>query len=159
MTHIRTHLEPGDIGYIIYLHGLLYAREYGLDHSFEGYVAERLGEFGKQYDANKDYFAVAEIDEGIAGSIMIQGLPDNTAMLRFFLVHPDARGRGLGKELMKRALDFCREHRFTTVFLWTISELQAAIHLYKQAGFECTERNTHEVWGATRTEERYDLVL
>src|SRR5690349_6978503 len=98
---IRTHIQPGDIGYIIYLHGLLYAREYNLDHTFEGGVAERLGEFGKQYDPNKDYFAVAEIDGRIVGSIMIQGLPDNTAMLRFFLVHPDARGRGLGKELMK----------------------------------------------------------
>ncbi|HEY2961561.1 MAG TPA: GNAT family N-acetyltransferase [Pyrinomonadaceae bacterium] len=155
---IRTHIEPGDIGYITYLHGVLYAREYGLDHTFEGHVAERLGEFAKQYDPSKDYFAVAEIDQRIVGSIMIHGLPDNTAMLRFFLVHPDARGRGLGKELMGRALAFCREHAFERIFLWTISDLKTAIHLYKQAGFECTERNTHEIWGASRTEERYDLV-
>jgi len=156
---IRTHIEPGDIGYIIYLHGLLYAREYALDNTFESYVAERIGQFGQQYDASKDFFAVAEIEQQIVGSIMIQGLPDNTAMLRFFLVHPDARGRGLGKEFMKRAVDFCREHGFEKVFLWTISELKTAIHLYKQAGFECTERHTREVWGASHTEERYDLVL
>lgn len=156
---IRSHMEPGDIGYIIYLHGLLYAREYGLDHTFESYVAERIGQFGQQYDASKDYFAVAAIDDRIVGSIMIQGLPDNTGMLRFFLVHPDARGRGLGKEFMKRALAFCRERGFDRVFLATISELKTAIHLYEQAGFECTERKTHEIWGALRTEERYDLVL
>lgn len=156
---IRSHMEPGDIGYIIYLHGLLYAREYGLDHTFESYVAERIGQFGQQYDASKDYFAVAAIDDRIVGSIMIQGLPDNTGMLRFFLVHPDARGRGLGKEFMKRALDFCRERGFDRVFLATISELKTAIHLYEQAGFECTERKTHEIWGALRTEARYDLVL
>ena len=119
---IRTHIEPGDIGYIIYLHGLLYAREYRLDHTFESFVAERIGQFGQQYDASKDYFAVAEIDDRIVGSIMIQGLPDNTGMLRFFLVHPDARGRGLGKEFMKRAVNFCREHGFERVFLWTISD-------------------------------------
>jgi N-acetylglutamate synthase-like GNAT family acetyltransferase len=156
---IRTRLEPGDIGYVVYLHGTLYAREYQLDHAFEGYVAQRIGEFAQQYDSSKDYIAIAELDGQIVGSIVINGLPDNTAMLRFFLVHPDARGRGLGYLLMNNALAFCREHSFKSVFLWTISELKAAAHLYKQAGFECTERNTHERWGALRTEERYDLVL
>lgn len=156
---IRTRLEPGDVGYVIYLHGALYAREYGLDHTFEGYVAERLGDFAKQYDPRTDYFAVAEMDGRIVGSIVIDGQEDQTAMLRFFLVHPDARGRGLGRELMNRSLAFCREHSFKSIFLWTITELKTAIHLYQQAGFECTERNTHEVWGALRTEERYDLVL
>jgi N-acetylglutamate synthase-like GNAT family acetyltransferase len=159
LIQIRTQLEPGDVGYIIYLHGMLYAREYELDHTFEGYVAERLGQFAKQYDPSKDYFAVAEQDGRIVGSIVIDAQDDQTAMLRFFLLHPHARGRGLGHQLMNEALVFCREHAFKQVFLWTITELKAAIHLYKQAGFECTERKTHEVWGALRTEERYDLVL
>jgi len=156
---IRTHIQPGDIGYVIYLHGLLYAREYNLDHTFEGYVAERLGEFGKKYDPQKDYFAVAEIDERIVGSIMIQGLPDNTAMLRFFLVHPDARGRGLGHQLMEQALAFCRKIGFKKITLWTISELKAAAHLYRLAGFVVTREKTHEIWGATRTEQEYELNL
>jgi N-acetylglutamate synthase-like GNAT family acetyltransferase len=156
---IRTSLEPGDVGYVIYLHGTLYAREYGLDHTFEGYVAERLGDFARQYDSSTDYFAVMEMDGRIVGSIVIDGQEDQTAMLRFFLVHPEARGRGLGQELMNRALAFCREHSFKSVFLWTLSDLKTAIHIYQQSGFACTERHTHEVWGALRTEERYDLVL
>ena len=156
---IRTQLKPGDIGYLIYLHGVLYAREYGLDHTFEGHVAEKLGEFARQYDPSRDLIAIAETDQQIVGSIMIHGLPEQTAMLRFYLLHPDARGRGLGKQLMKLALDFCRAHNYKNVFLWTISELKTAIHIYEQAGFKCTERNTHEIWGAARTEERYDLVL
>lgn len=158
-VNIRTTMEPGDLGYVIYLHGVLYAREYNLDRTFEGGVAERFGEFAKQYDPRKDLFAVAELDGRIVGSIVIHGLDDNIAMLRFFLLHPDARGRGLGRELMSRAIAFCRERGFRKVGLWTISELKAAAHLYQDFGFVVTREKTHEIWGATRTEKEYELIL
>lgn len=158
-VNIRTTMEPGDLGYVIYLHGLLYAREHGLDRTFEGGVAERFGEFAKQYDPRKDFFAVAELDGRIVGSIVIHGLDNNTARLRYFLLHPDARGRGVGRELMNQALTFCRERGFRKVELWTISELKAAGHLYRSFGFVLTREKTHEIWGATRTEQEYELVL
>lgn len=155
--HIRTSLEPGDIGYIIYLHGVLYAQEYDLDQTFEGDVAIRMGEFAKTYDARKDHFTVAVLDGKIVGSIVINGLSDETAQLRWFLVHPDARGRGLGRQLIDGALAFCREKGYKKVTLWTISELKAAAHLYRQAGFTVTREETHEIWGAPRTEQEYEL--
>lgn len=157
--HIRTGLEPGDIGYIIYLHGVLYAQEYELDQTFEGDVAIRMGEFARTYDARKDYFAVAELDGKIGGSIVINGLADEAAQLRWFLVHPDARGRGLGRQLIDGALAFCRERGYKKVTLWTISELKAAAHLYRQAGFTVIREETHEIWGAPRTEQEYELNL
>ena len=156
---IRNSINPGDVGYLIYLHGVLYAREYGLDETFEGGVAERLGKFAQDYDPRKDYFAVAELDGRIVGSIIINGQSDEMAQLRFFLVHPDARGRGIGRELIDRALAFCRERGFKKVHLWTITELAAARHLYKQAGFVVTREETHEIWGAMRTEQEYELEL
>jgi len=156
---IRTHIKPGDVGYITYLHGTLYAAEYGLDHTFEGYVAAGLGQFAETYDSKKDYFAVAELDERIVGAIAIVGQPDQTAQVRWFLVHPDARGHGLGRRLLKEAIGFCRQRKFKSVFLWTISELKTAAHLYRNAGFKLVDQNTHEIWGAMRTEERYELTL
>jgi GNAT superfamily N-acetyltransferase len=156
---IRTDLKPGDVGYIVYLHGTLYAREYQLDHTFEGYVAQRFGEFAASYDARKDLIAIAELDGRIVGSIVIDDKDNGTAMLRYFLVHPAARGRGLGRQLMDKALAFCRERGFKKVFLWTISELAAAAHLYRQTGFVCTRETTHEIWGAMRTEQEYELEL
>ena len=156
---IRTHIKPGDIGYITYLHGTLYAAEYGLDHTFEGYVAAGLGQFANRYNSHNDYFAVAELDARIVGAIAIVGQPDRTAQLRWFLVHPDARGRGLGRRLLKGAVDFCRKRKYKSVFLWTISELKTAAHLYRDAGLQLIEQNTHEIWGAVRTEERYVLNL
>lgn len=156
---IRTELRPGDVGYIIYLHGVLYAHEYGLDGTFEGGVAERLGKFAQEYDPRKDYFAVAELKGRIVGCVIINGLSDELAQLRFFLVRPEARGRGLGHELMNRALAFCRERGFRKIHLWTITELAAARHLYLQAGFVVTREETHEIWGALRTEQEYELEL
>lgn len=156
---VRTQLQPGDVGYIIYLHGTLYAREYELDRTFEGDVAIRMGEFAKTYDPRKDYFAVAEVEGKIVGSIVINGLSDETAQVRWFLVHPDARGQGLGRRLIGGALAFCRERGFKKVTLWTISELKAAAHLYRQAGFVVTREETHEIWGATRIEQEYELIF
>lgn len=156
---IRRSIKPGDIGYIIYLHGILYAQEYELDHTFESYVAERFGAFATSYDPAKDLFAVAEMDGKIVGSIVISAMEDQVAQLRFFLVHPDARGQGLGRRLMQEAIAFCREQGFRHVWLSTISELKAAAHLYRDAGFVLTEEKTCELWGAMRTQQRYDLDL
>ncbi|HEV2837053.1 MAG TPA: GNAT family N-acetyltransferase [Pyrinomonadaceae bacterium] len=157
--NIRTQIEPGDVGYIIYLHGLLYAREYDLDRTFEGDVAIKMGEFLKAYDPTRDHFAIAEMDGRTVGCIFINGLSDEIAQLRWFLVHPDARGRGLGHQLINNAIEFCRDRGFEKVRLWTISELKTAAHLYKQAGFVVTREETHEIWGATRTEQEYELQL
>src|SRR4029079_9824293 len=131
--NLRTYFKPGDIGYITYLHGTLYAAEYGLDHTFEGYVAAGLGQVAHTYNSDHDYFAVAELDGTIVCSVAIVGQPDRTAQLRWFLVHPDARGHGLGTGLLREAVHFCRQRNYKSVFLWTISELKTAARLYRDA--------------------------
>lgn len=156
---IRSNLQPGDIGYVIYLHGTLYRKEYGWDYTFEGYVAEGLGEFVLSFDARKDCLWIAEMDGQIVGSIGIVGESSSQAQLRWFLVHPTMRGRGVGRDLLDKALQFCRERGLESVFLWTVSDLKVAAHLYESAGFHKTEQKTHQIWGKTLTEERYDLSL
>nr|WP_319495618.1 MarR family winged helix-turn-helix transcriptional regulator [uncultured Desulfobacter sp.] len=37
--------KPGDIGYIIYRHGVIYAREYGFNVDFDAYVASGMADF------------------------------------------------------------------------------------------------------------------
>jgi GNAT superfamily N-acetyltransferase len=156
---IRTDIRPGDIGRVVEMHGELYAREYDLDHTFEGYVAAGLGEFAKSFDAGRDCLWLAEEGGRLVGSVAIAGHDGVEAQLRWFLVRPEARGTGLGKRLLEEAVSFCRGRGFRSVFLWTISELHAAAHLYRRAGFTPTARQTHDIWGAPHTEERYDLEL
>jgi N-acetylglutamate synthase-like GNAT family acetyltransferase len=156
---IRSNLRPGDIGCLIYLHGILYAKEYGWDCTFEGYVAESLTKSIPSLDDSTARLWIAEINGKIIGSIGIVPDSNSEAQLRWFLVHPDQRGRGLGRELLKRALQFSLERGFKSVFLWTVSGLKIATHLYQVAGFRKTEEKTHQIWGKTITEERYQLSL
>ena len=55
---IRTDLKPGDIGYVIYLHGVLYAEEYGFNHTFEPYVAGPLAEFARSHNHRERIWVV-----------------------------------------------------------------------------------------------------
>jgi N-acetylglutamate synthase-like GNAT family acetyltransferase len=156
---LRSDLKPGDIGAVVSLHGTLYAAEYHLDHTFEGYVAAGVAEFAISYNPDKDRLWIAEMDGKMVGCIAIVGRPDAQAQLRWFLVHPDSRGQGLGGRLLSEAIQFCRQHGFKSIYLWTISNLKSAAHLYQSAGFDQTEEKTHELWGQMLTEERYDLSL
>ena len=58
---IRTDLEPGDIGYITYMHGSLYKKEYDFDVDFEAYVARGLAEFYREYKPAKNGSGSANI--------------------------------------------------------------------------------------------------
>lgn len=158
-VEIRSELRPGDLGTIVLMHGVLYASEYQMDHTFEGHVAAGLGEFAKGYDPQKDRIWMAETDGRIVGSVAISGRENHTGQLRWFLLDPEMRGRGLGQRLVHEAVEFCRQCNYRSVYLWTLSELHTATYLYRKAGFELTEEKTHDIWGRVRTEQRYDLKL
>ena len=156
---IRTHLEPGDVGAIIRLHGVVYARECGFDRTFEAYVAAPLARMIQ--DAHPDERVwVADRDGEVVGCIAIVRCEPGVAQLRWFLVHPSCRGTGLGKRLLSDAIAFSRERKYRTVMLWTVAGLPASAHLYRRAGFrKVEERPPARLWGVTVIEERHELPL
>jgi GNAT superfamily N-acetyltransferase len=154
----RSHLRPGDIGYLTYLHGTLYSKEYGWDHTFEAYVAGPLSEFAKSH-SDREKIWIVEKNGTVAGSIAIVQSSRENAQLRWFLLHPDLRGLGIGRKLMHEALLFCRDAGYGSVFLWTEARLEAAASLYRSFGFQLMEEKTHALWGTIVTEQRYDLKL
>ena len=157
--NLRWNLQPGDVGAVVHLHAVLYAREYGYDHTFEAYVAAGLAEFALTFNPDKDRLWVAEAEGRMIGSIAIVRRSEAEAQVRWFLIHPSHRGLGLGRALLHAALQFAKERGTQSIFLWTISNLFAATHLYSEAGFKKTEEKNHTLWGKTITEERYDLSL
>lgn len=69
--HFRTTLRPGDLGCLTYLHGDIYAQEYGWDPTFEAYVAAGLAEFVLGHDRARERVWIAEIGGETVGSIAI----------------------------------------------------------------------------------------
>jgi GNAT superfamily N-acetyltransferase len=155
---LRADLRPGDVGTIIYLHGIVYARERGFDPTFEAYVAGPLAEFVRK-GSPRERLWVAEWGGRTVGCVAIVAAGPHTAQLRWFLVDPSARGRGLGNRLLHAALAFCRQAGYTDVLLWTESALTTAARLYEGAGFRKTETKPGRVWGVDLVEEKYELRL
>jgi GNAT superfamily N-acetyltransferase len=155
---IRHELHPGDIGYIIYLHGVLYAEEQGFDHTLDAYVAGPLAEFARAH-TSRELIWIVECDGKIAGSIAIIDVSGSEAQLRWLLLDPGVRGFGLGRRLVEEAVEFSRSSGYSSVFLWTVDTLVPAATLYQSIGFKKTEEIRHELWGGVVTEVRYDLVL
>ncbi len=157
--NIRQHLEPGDMGYITFMHGKIYHEECGYDRHFERYVAVEFNEFLEQYDPEKDRVWIAEADGRIVGTIVIVGRSGRVAQLRYFLLDPAVRGQGLGKKLMKYAMDFCQEKKYTNIYLLTTEELETAAELYKRYGFQLTKRQETDLWGQRVVLNCYDADL
>ncbi len=158
LVTLRTELRPGDIGRIIEMHGEIYARECGFDRTFEAYVAGPLSEFALA-GSSRERIWLADRGGRIAGCVAIVAASPDTAQLRWFLVEPSERGRGVGKQLLREALEFCKESGYRSVILWTVSALAAASHIYLAAGFRKVEDKRGRRWGVDVVEEKYELAL
>lgn len=153
---IRTR-RPGDAGYIVFRHGVLYEREYELDQVFEKYVLAGLLAFLENPAGGEIW--LAESEDRIAGFIALVRIDLQTAQLRWFLIEPEFRGCGLGRRLMDTLMAFCRQQGYQHIFLWTFQGLDAATHLYEQYGFRLTEEKPNNTWKNQLTEQRWDLNL
>lgn len=155
---VRTDLRPGDLGAVVHLHGVLYAREYGFDPRFEAYVAGPLAEFVNA-GSTRERLWIAEKDDRIVGCVAIVAASAEVAQLRWFLVDPSVRGAGLGKQLLQEAVQFCKECGYRSVILWTVSALTAAAHLYRGVGFRKVDEKPGRMWGVDVVEEKYELIF
>ena len=150
--------QPGDVGYVAYLHGNLYDKTYKFGQKFEYYVMKGLTEF--MIDTDGGELWIAEVNGEIAGSIAITKFSDTVAQLKWFVLNENYQGMGIGKKLMETALNFSKEQNYQHVFLWTVSTLETARHLYKKYNFRLTEEKPNEEWTTTKLiEERWDLIL
>jgi DNA-binding MarR family transcriptional regulator/GNAT superfamily N-acetyltransferase len=155
---LREH-RPGDIGWIVHRHGVLYAEEYGYDERFEALVAEIVARFVQKLDRKRERCWIAERDGQIIGTIFVVAKSKTTAQLRLLLVEPSARGLGLGRRLVDEVVRFSRSAGYKRIDLWTQSELTAARRIYETAGFKRVGSERHTMFGKPTVAEFWRLGL
>lgn len=138
----------GELGWLIHRQALLYNQEYGWNAEFEGLIAGIYRDYEASEDETKALF-IAEINGAVAGSVFILPAEEpGVAKLRMLYVEPFARGRGLGHQLVARAVAFSRDAGYARIVLWTQDCLTAARRVYQRAGFTLVEEERHESFGA-----------
>lgn len=156
---INSGYVPGTIGRITEMHARYYARHWGFDLFFESKVATGLTEFLQRFDPQGDGIWTAAIGHRIEGSIAIDGVHAESegAHLRWFIVSERMQDQKLGRRLFDAALQFCTDHNYRRVYLWTFEGLDNARHLYQSAGFRLVDQFSGTQWGPEVTEQRFEL--
>jgi DNA-binding MarR family transcriptional regulator/predicted GNAT family acetyltransferase len=155
---LRPH-QPGDLGWAVQQHGLLYAEQYGWDESFEGMAAEVAAKFLRDFDPKWERSWIAEKGGENVGCVFLVKQSDEVAKLRMLLVHPKARGLGIGKRLVEECIRFARAKGYKKITLWTNDILTTARHIYERAGFQLVASEPHFSFGHHMVGETWELDL
>src|SRR5215471_4630843 len=147
------------MGWIVSRQSALYAEEYGWTTEYEALAAGIVAHFLTHLDPARERCWIAERDGVAAGAVMLVKQSSTVAKLRLLHVERAARGLGIGKRLVDECVRFARAAGYRKITLWTQSNLLAARHLYKAAGFACVAQERHHRFGKDLVAETWELVL
>ncbi|GLY19884.1 MarR family transcriptional regulator [Kineosporia sp. NBRC 101677] len=152
--------RPGDLGWVLMVHGEGYHEQFDWDTRFEALVARVVADFANTPDASRQAGWIAEVDGQRAGCIFLMAdeNPD-TAKLRLLYVSPTARGLGVGTQLVHEYLSFARAIGYRSIRLWTVDALSSARKIYAKAGFSLRSQEDGSSFGKALVSEDWTLDL
>jgi ribosomal protein S18 acetylase RimI-like enzyme len=145
---VRRRALAADRDAIVALHARVYPAEHGVDQSFVDDVAATLdGLVARGWPADGEGIWMVERGGSVAGCLALSGEGGGEGRVRFFLLSPELRGGGLGRRLLGELLEVAREAGYARLTLATFSDLRAAAHLYREAGFGLVREDSGPKWG------------
>jgi DNA-binding MarR family transcriptional regulator/GNAT superfamily N-acetyltransferase len=155
---LRPH-RPGDLGWIVHRHGVLYAEEFGWGEQFEALVAGIVAEFLRHEDPKVERCWIAERAGTNVGAVLLVKETKSVAKLRLLLVEPAARGLGIGSRLVDECTRFARQSGYRKIVLWTNDVLHTARKIYASAGYRLVRAEPHHSFGKDLVGETWELTL
>lgn len=148
-VRIVTGYRPGIIGRCLELQARYYAGHAGFGRVFETGRANDIADFFRRGPPPRSEFWSALRGDDVVGTVAIdsEGVGENSAQLRWFILDDSMRGAGVGRALLQKALDFCDTSGFAETHLWTFAGLDAARHLYEASGFVLVDEEAATDWG------------
>ena len=151
--------QPGDLGWVVMAHGEVYAAEFGWNTDMEALVARIVADYAAHHNPDRERAWIATLGGRRVGCVFLVAREPDTAQLRILLVHPEARGHGLGARLVDECVRFARRVGYQRIVLWTNDSLAAARKIYLAAGFRLTAERKHHSFGVDLVGQDYELDL
>ncbi|MBI4357870.1 MAG: GNAT family N-acetyltransferase [Candidatus Omnitrophica bacterium] len=110
-----------------------------MNHEFQkerlSFPIEDLDDVCSSYGKLGEAFFVAQEDGRIVGTIGVKQEDERTALMRRLFVDSTYRRKGIGGQLIERAVEFCREVGYDELTFKTTSTMDHAVRMCEKKGF------------------------
>lgn len=114
---------------------LEYAESLGFSICFQNFEQE-LADIQIQYGAPNGCLLLVNDGELTVGCVGVRRWEGDIAELKRMYLRPSTRGQGMGRRLLDSALEHARQLGYRSIRLDTLPGMEAAIALYREAGFK-----------------------
>jgi putative acetyltransferase len=108
------------------------------------YSDSDIDEIEKAYTEQEGAFLIAKEKRRIIGTIGVFRINNDFVQLRRWYLHPEFRGKGIGRKLLEKTIAFCRKQGYIGIITISEVELNRALKVYTKAGFKVFKK-TKEV--------------
>jgi GNAT superfamily N-acetyltransferase len=119
-----------------------------LHDAFEAYIeralVEEIDRIPAYYGERDGGFWVTVRADKVVGTFGLERASDEAMELRRMYVDPSARRQGIARQMLQFAEDECRHRRVKRLELSTAEIQQAALALYRNAGYRLVREETPE---------------
>ena len=120
--------------------------------SLFAFTDEVFKELGKEFEprgrhsfyndiqSNFELFSCLTENNEVKGTVALKKIDEETVELKAMYLKKELRGKGYGKKLIQHAIDQAKQLKYKTILLDSQSRYKAALSLYRQYGFQETQR-------------------